>query len=233
LHHIALLTLNNRNHSSYDLHHSKTLLHSHYAQNTSQIQKCFHRSLYYYHCQSQNYRNFQLEDFFGGDFYGYGANIFDFLGNVFDAYTDWSNSNNYDENFDYNVPPPMGTGDLESSWGGSQVNPNYFGPPPANNDNGNFGNFGFGNGNNISFGGNTFGSGRCSAHSDCGVGSYCDAGRNCYDCGYLASGVQCDAIDGDCCSATRFLIQCPSNPQQQQCGTSPFNPVDSRSFFQG
>lgn len=51
---------------------------------------------------------------------------------------------------------------------------------------------------------------QCSAITDCQAGSYCDSEPACYDCGFISPG-QCDAIDGNCCSAD-FLHNCPNNP---------------------
>ena len=54
----------------------------------------------------------------------------------------------------------------------------------------------------------------CAKTPDCPVKQYCDYLQTCYDCSYLTE--KCDAIDGDCCSAS-FLHNCPSNPLKSKC----------------
>jgi hypothetical protein len=56
--------------------------------------------------------------------------------------------------------------------------------------------------------------GHCAKTPDCPVKQYCDYLQTCYDCSYLTE--KCDAIDGDCCSAS-FLHNCPSNPLKSKC----------------
>ena len=62
----------------------------------------------------------------------------------------------------------------------------------------------------------------------CAEGQYCDLSRSCYDCSYIESSVNCDAVGEDCCSS-EFLQSCPSDP----AGCAAVSPLVYALFFVG